>query len=236
VPRDWPQWYRRSGPIHGTFNAKSADPGYFFSIDVDGRWQARRTHHTPESVAISYVIEQVGRLAGSVSLLEHSRLQHQANDLLGRPVSLPRQNIRVLWASVHVHASPHDAADLLEAQRRSTTAKRADEEIRLRISRIITFRDGLREDPTLALAQMMLESPAKVTPETLATIESIAKYVATYAPGAEVVAVAQMLRDFTADLKPDAKQFIADRLCTVLIEFGGEAPAHQIRGLVQSDE
>jgi hypothetical protein len=118
-------------------------------------------------------------------------------------------------------------------RRRRVSAKHSDEEMRLRINRIITFRNALREDPTLALTQMLLETPAAVSRETLETMELVAARIAAYAPGAEVVAIAQLLRDFTIDLKPDAKRFIADRLCAVLIEFGGTAPADQIRAKLQ---
>lgn len=55
-------------------------------------------------------------------------------------------------------------------------------------------------------------------------------------PGAEAVAITQLVRDFIADLKPDAKQFIAERLCTVLVEFGGTLQAKQILAQIQSEE
>ncbi|QSY50503.1 MULTISPECIES: hypothetical protein [Streptomyces] len=64
-------------------------------------------------------------------------------------------------------------------------------------------------------------------------MESIACHVAAYAPGAKTVAVAQLLRDLTVELKPDAKQFIADRLCTVLIEFGGTEEAEKLRAILR---
>ncbi len=108
--------------------------------------------------------------------------------------------------------------------------------MRLRIARIISFRNGLREDPTLALAQMLLETPANVSPETLNTMETIATRIAANAPGAEAVAITQVVRDFIADLKPDAKQFIAERLCTVLVEFGGTLQAKQILAQIQSED
>ncbi|MFC5147133.1 hypothetical protein [Streptomyces aureoversilis] len=180
------------------------------------------------------MIEQVEALARPLSVLEHHRLQHQANAVLGQAVSLAH-GFWVRWASVYVHVLPQDLGALLDAQRRQLAAKLADETERLRIERIISFRNSLREDPTLALAQMLLESPAAVTPSTFDTMESIASRVAAYAPGAKAVAVAQLLRDFTAELKPDAKQFIADRLCTVLVEFGGTAEAEELRAILRAD-
>jgi hypothetical protein len=104
------------------------------------------------------------------------------------------------------------------------------------LDRITTFRDCLREDPTLALAQMLLETPAEVSRETLDTMQSVATLVAAHAPGAEAVAIAQLLRDFTATLKPDAKVFIIERLCEVLVAFGGAEPAKQIRSMLQSED
>ena len=232
--RNWLLRHRRSGPLHATYQVESADHGYLFYLDIDGSWteRAKRGHHNPESVAFSYAVEQIDCVAGSLSLLQHDRLEQQVNARLGRPENLSG-GIRLLWASVNVHAQPQDVGDLLEVGRRQVESKRAAEEMRLRIDRIITFRDCLREDPTLALAQMLLEAPAKVSSETLDTMQSIAMHIAAYAPGAEAVAIAQLLRDFTATLKPDAKIFIAERLCKVLVEFGGAEPAEQIRSMLQ---
>jgi hypothetical protein len=237
VLRNWLSRRRRSSPLDATLKAESADDGYLFCLDINGFWEERTRHgnHNAESVVNSYVIEQIEPLAGSLSLLEYDRLEHKLNSLLGRPVSLPGR-IRLLWARVRVHAQPDDIGDLLEARRHRVAARRADEEMRMRIDRIIAFRNCLRDDPTLALAQMLLETPDKVTPETLATMESIAERIAEYAPGANSVVIAQLLRDFTANLKPDAKIFIAERLCKVLVEFGGAEPAEQIRAIFQSGD
>jgi hypothetical protein len=235
VHRNWPQRRRRSGTLRDTIQTKSSDLGHFFILDIEGRWEerSRHAHHNPESVVTSYVIDQVGRRASSLSLLEHDLLQNQINSLLGRPINLSEHNIRLLWARVYVHARPQDVVHLLDMRRQQVSAKHADEEMRLRIDRITSFRNALREDPTLALAQMLLETPSAVSPETLNIMELIATRIAAYAPGTEFVAIAQVLRDFITDLKPDAKQFIVDRLCAVLVEFGGAASVDQIRARTQ---
>jgi hypothetical protein len=100
----------------------------------------------------------------------------------------------------------------------------------------MVFRDCLREDPTIALAQMLLETPAALTQETLSMLDAVGSRVAAYAPGREVVEVVQLLRDFTANLEPGAKKFMVDRLCAVLIEFGGRGTAEEIRSRIQSPD
>jgi len=232
VNRNWLRSHQRSGRINGTFTARSADAGYLFGVDVEGLWEerAKHPHHDPEAVAAAYVIEEVGRLACSLSLFEGAQLQDRSNRLLGKPVTLPHHTLRVIWATVHVRAEASDISDLVEMQRRRASAKRADDEMRIRIERITAFRDSLRDDPTLALAQMLLETPGAVSPETLDTMQSVAMYMASSAPGAEV-AIAQLLKAFVEDMKPDAKQYIVERLCEVLVEFGGGDAANQISAL-----
>lgn len=61
----------------------------------------------------------------------------------------------------------------------------------------------------------------------------VAEHIASHAPGAAAVVIAQQLRDFAANLQSDAKSFIAERLCTVLVEFGGAAQAESIRAVLE---
>lgn len=103
------------------------------------------------------MIEQIELLAKPLALLHYDRLQHQANAILGRPIRIHQYDLRLLWASLSVHAKPDDIESLLDAQRKRFAARQADQETRIRIERIATFRDALREDPTLALAQMLLD-------------------------------------------------------------------------------
>jgi len=101
----------------------------------------------------------------------------------------------------------------------------------LRIAQAVTFRDLLREDPTLALAHLLLESPETVTGQAaISTISAIGEQVAAYAPGAAWVKTAQLLEKSFGELPPDAKQFIIDRICSGLMEFkGAEDAASRIR-------
>ncbi|MET9834785.1 hypothetical protein ABZ078_37150 [Streptomyces sp. NPDC006385] len=92
-----------------------------------------------------------------------------------------------------------------------------------------TYRDQLREDPNLLLAQLLLHSPQAVTQQTLAIIPEIAKSIAAYAPGAAWMQTALLLDKWFADLPADAKTFIIDRLCTTVTEFGGETVAQRLR-------
>lgn len=234
----WPRRLQRSGPLRETFTAHSADDGYYFQLEVEGRWEerARTPHRNPESVAATHVIELVRSLACSIPLLERERLQHQANSVLGQPVNVPDHSLRLLWAQVRVYANPDDVDDLLDAQRHRHALRRAAEAKRVKIEHIAAFRDSLREDPTLALAQMLLETPTAITHETIENLELVTQRVAANSPRVKTIVIAQLLRDFVAGLKPDAKQLIVDRLCTALVEFGGHEQAEKIRATLHTDD
>jgi hypothetical protein len=236
VRRNWLPWHKRSGRISTTFTAESADQGYLFSIDLESLWQqrTRSSQHNPESAVIAHVMKQVECLAKEHSLLQHKRLEHRANTLLGRPEGLA-DHIQVITAVIHVNPEPGDITEILATHRRHETAKHANENMRSRIELLVMFRDHLRQDPTIALAQMLLETPSKVDSATLQTMESVASRIAAYSPGAETVAIAQLLRDFTGNMDPGKKKYIIDRLCTVLIEFGARGPAERIQRQFQHE-
>jgi hypothetical protein len=236
VRRNWLPRQKRSGRIGTTFTAESAESGYLFPIDLESLWQqgARSSQHNPESAVTAHVIRHVECLAKEHSLLQYKRLEHRANSLLGRPEGLA-DHIQVITAVIHVNPEPGDITDIIAARRRHEAAKHANENMRSRIELFAMFRDHLRQDPTIALAQMLLETPSKVDSATLQTMESVASRVAAYSPGAETVAIAQLLRDFTENMDPDKKKYIMDRLCTVLIEFGARGPAERIQRLYQPE-
>jgi hypothetical protein len=232
VPRGW---------LRGTFEAKfpaASVDGFSFDVSAHGRW--RRTalrQHNPESAAASYVIDEVSRLAVTCSVLAAPALTHKANAHLGRAGRIPNLGVRMQWASVHIEVDP-------EVQRQAKTrlhlrarAKSDWEDRQLRITQAVTFRDLLREDPTLALAHLLLESPGTVTGQAaISTIKEIGEQVAAYAPGAAWVKTAQLLEKSFGELPPDAKQFIIDRIYRGLMEFRGtEEAAHsimQVHGLL----
>jgi hypothetical protein len=225
VPRGW---------LRGTFEVKfpaaSAD-GFSFDVSAHGRWwRTALWQRNPEAAAASYVIDEVSRLAVTCSVLAPPALTHKANAHLGRAARRPNFGVRVQWASVHIEIDP-------EVQRQANTrlhlrarAKSDCEDRQLRIAQAVTFRDLLREDPTLALAHLLLESPGTVTSQAaLSTIKEIGEQVAAYAPGAAWVKTAQLLEKSFGELPPDAKQFIIDRICKGLMEFRGtEEAAHSI--------
>jgi hypothetical protein len=223
------------GWLWGTFEAKfpaaSAD-GFNFDVRAYGRW--RRTalrQHDPGSAATSYVIDEVNRLALTCSVLAASALTYKANAHLGRAAKIPELGVRMQWAHVHIEVDP-------EVQRQADTrlalrahAKSDWEDRQLRIEQAVTFRDLLREDPTLALAHVLLESPGTTTAQAaISAIKEVGEQVAAYAPGAAWVKTAQLLEKSFGDLPPDAKRFIIDRICTGLMEFkGAEEAAHHIK-------
>ncbi|GAB3113362.1 hypothetical protein GCM10027160_17130 [Streptomyces calidiresistens] len=133
------------------------------------------------------------------------------------------------WAVVQVYVSPEDlhaAQSRIQLRARA----RADWELKqLRVVQAVAYRDQLREDPTLILAQLLLESPATFSDQTLAMIPKVAARVSAYAPGAEWVQTAHLLNEWYGGLAPDAKQFVIDRLCTVAREFGGEGVAQRLK-------
>lgn len=107
---------------------------------------------------------------------------------------------------------------------------RADWELKqLRVPQAAAYHDQLREDPTLVLAQLLLESPEAVTEQIVTIIPKVAEQVAAYAPGVAWVQIAYLLGERYGKLAPDAKQFVIDRLCTVATEFGGERIAQRLK-------
>jgi hypothetical protein len=226
VPKGWLR-----GTFEATFPATSAD-GFSFDVTAHGRW--RRTalrQHKPQAAAASYVIDQVSRLAVTCSVLAAPALTYKANAHLGRAVRIPGLGVRMQWASVHIEVNPEIQRQAETRVRLQARARSDWEDRQLRIAQAVTFRDLLREDPTLALAHLLLESPGTVTGQAaIGTISAIGEQVAAYAPGAAWVKTAQLLEKSFGELPPDAKQFIIDRICSGLMEFkGAEDAASRIR-------
>lgn len=225
MPRDWLR-----GTFEAKFQAASAD-GFSFDITAHGRW--RRTalrQHNPQSATASYVIDEVSRLAVTCSVLAAPALTHKANAHLGQAVRIPGLGVRMQWASVHIEVDPEIERQAKTRMRLRARAKEDLEDRQLRIAQAVILRDLLREDPTLALAHLLLESPGTVTGQAaVSTIKEIGEQVAAYAPGAAWVKTAQLLEKSFGELPPDAKQFIIDRICSGLAEFrGAEEAAHRI--------
>lgn len=229
MSRTWP-WSARRGCFSVEFTAASADEGFRFSAQVEGQWRRRgRRHHAPAAVVASHVIDEFGKLAAGCPIVAPTELQHRANALFGRSVNVPGEGVRMNWATVRVHVSPEDL-HLAQSRVRLRARARADWELKqLRVVQAAAYRDQLREDPTLVLAQLLLESPEAVSNETLTMIPVIAERVAAYAPGAEWVQTARLLNEWYGGLAPDAKQFVVDRLCTVATEFGGARIAQRMQ-------
>ena len=229
------------GWLRGTFEAKfpaASGDGFSFDVSAHGRW--RRTalrQRNPESAAASYVTDEVSRLAVACSVLAAPALTYKANAHLGRAKRIPNLGVRVQWASVHIEVDPEVQRRAKARLRLRARAESEREDRQLRITQAITFRDLLREDPTLALAHLLLESPGTVTSEAaISTIREIGEQVAAYAPGAAWVKMAQLLEKSFGELPSDAKQHIIDRICRSLMEFRGtEEAAHrimQVHGLI----
>ncbi|MFE4589002.1 hypothetical protein [Streptomyces laurentii] len=133
------------------------------------------------------------------------------------------------WATVRVHVAPEELY-AAHAQMRLRARARADSEIKqLRVAQAVAYRDQLRTDPTLLLAQLLLESPGAVNEETIGIVPIVAAQVAKFAPGAAWVQTAHLLEEWYRKLKPDAKQFVIERLCSALTEFEGEAAAQRLK-------
>ncbi|MEU5038706.1 hypothetical protein [Streptomyces rubiginosohelvolus] len=180
-------------------------------------------------VAAAHVADVFAKMAATCPIVTAKDLQLRANARLGRRMDLPGDRVRVNWATVHVSASPEDV-HMAQDRVRLRAQARADRDLRqLRFVQTLAFRDQLREDPTLILAQLLLDSPTAVTQQTLEMIPKIAAHVSSYAPGAAWVQTAHLLNEWYGGLAPDAKQFVVDRLCTVAGEFGGERIAQQLR-------
>ncbi|MEU8719557.1 hypothetical protein [Streptomyces antimycoticus] len=221
----------RSGPVDLAFTAASAEGGYRFDVHATGQWLETGApfHQNPAAAAACHVLDRVTELAAVCSVLSHAELEYRANALLGQPADLASASVRVQWVAVHVHARPEDLIDAQTHERLRAKARAAQEEQQLRVAQYVGFRDLLREDPTIALAQLLLENPAAFTPQTVNTMGEIARQVASHAPGAAWVETARLLEKSFGGLPADAQQFIVDRLCTVLMEFGAKAPAERLR-------
>lgn len=220
----------RSGSIDLVFTAASADGGYRFDVRAHGQWEADDSrHHDPAAAAACHVIDEVVLLSADCPILAHAELEYRANARLGQPANLAGTGVLVQWATVHVHARPEDLQDARDHERIRAAARAAREEQQLRVAQYVRFRDLLREDPTIALAQLLLETPAAVSAETVTAMDEIAKQVAAKAPGAAWVETARLLEKSFGALPTDAKQFIVDRLCRALMEFGATEPAERLR-------
>ncbi|WP_328327585.1 hypothetical protein OG372_14285 [Streptomyces sp. NBC_01020] len=212
------------------FTAASSDEDFRFEIHADGEWRRRRRHHhDPAAVASCHVIDEVTRIAATCTILAPAELEHRTNTLLGQAADLLDAGVRVTWATAHIHVGPEDLHTAQTRMRLLARARTEWEINQLRLSQAVTYRNQLREDPTLVLAQLLLESPEAITQETVNIIPSVAEKVAAYAPGAAWVETAHLLEESFGKLAPDAKQFVIDRLCTALTEFGAEAATRRLK-------
>ncbi len=230
MSRAWP-WSARRGSFSVDFTAASADEGFRFIVQAEGRWRGRgrRLHHAPEAVAVAHVVDKFSEMAAACPIVAARELQLRANARLSRRADIPADRVRVDWAAVQVYVSPEDL-HMAQDRVRLRARARTDSELRqLRFVQTLAYRDQLREDPTLVLAQLLLDSPAAVTDQTLSMLPKIATCVASYAPGAAWVQTAHLLDQWYGGLAPDAKQFVIDRLCTVAREFGGERIAQRLQ-------
>lgn len=101
---------------------------------------------------------------------------------------------------------------------------------KLRISQASTFRDLLREDPTLALAYILLETPEKIgSLDSGKIIKAVGEQVAAYSPGSTWVKTAQLLEKTFGELPNDEKQAMIDRICKVMMEFGERPTAEHLQ-------
>ncbi|MEU7405164.1 hypothetical protein [Streptomyces sp. NPDC044948] len=223
-------WPGRQGTLTATFTVASTEADFRFDVHAEGHWQAtRRGHHDPAASATCHVIDETKRLAAEHSVLAAAELQHRVNALLGRPRQLPETTVSLNWAHVHVHVDPETHQVAHTRLRLRARAQTQWELKQMTMAQAETYRDQLRDDPNLILAQLLLHSPQAITQETLEIIPQIARSVAAYAPGAMWVQTALLLDKWFADLPADAKRFIIDRLSTTLTEFGGEAIAQRLR-------
>jgi len=104
------------------------------------------------------------------------------------------------------------------------------EDRKLRIAQASTFRDLLREDPTLALAYILLESPEKIDSlDSGGIIKAVGEQVAAYAPGSTWVKTAQLLEKTFGELPDDEKRAMIDRICKVMTEFGQKPTAEHLQ-------
>ncbi|CAM3748583.1 hypothetical protein [Nocardiopsis rhodophaea] len=174
------------------------------------------------------MIEEVTRLAADFSILAGEALKHRANAHLGQAVELPVFGVRVDWASIQVDVAPEDVHEAEARMRLSARAKAELEDRKLRIAQAVTFRDLLRDDPSLALGHLLLYAPDKFPDQAGALVDVIAERVAAHAPGAAWVKTAQLLEEFFGKLPSDEKKFIIDRICRTLTGFGAKDAARQI--------
>lgn len=216
------------------FTAPSADQGLYFHISAQGHWCAKKGHHDPGAAAAVHIIDEVTRLAAACPVLVPAALQYRANAQLGHPTHLADCQVRLDWATIQVHVDPDDACTAHQRARLAARQQAEWETRQLRMSQALTYRDHLRQDPTLVLAQLLLDAPQTITEQTIALIPKIAEQVAAHAPGATWVHTARLLDTWFRGLAPDAKEFIIARLCTVATQFGYEDLAEQVKSAHQT--
>jgi len=218
-------WPVRRGALDTEFTVASADAGYRFHVQAHGKWRRIGGHQAPADAAACHLVDLVAPLAAACPILAPTELEHRVNRSLGRPAADDGSGVRLLWVTVHVHVDPQDLHDATVALRDRAAARGRLREQRLRLEQAVAVRDLLREDPTLAAAMMLAESPAYVGEHTVALVQQLAELVAAYSPGSTWVATARLLEAAFGALPAEARTYAVDSMCTALAEFSATIEA-----------
>jgi hypothetical protein len=220
------QWFR--GDFEAKFRVESSDDGFYFKVSAGGTWLRRSFRlRNPESIAVTRVINDITGLCRKHSILAVAALEHKLNAHMSRAMRAP--GLKIQRAQVNLHVESEDQFEVKSRIRLRARAKIDHEIKQLEIAELLSFRDMLREDPTIAYAQLLLKSPEKILDDSVTKkIKEIGEQIATYAPGAAWVRTAQLLDNSFGQLPIDAKKTIIERVCDVLMEFGMEIEARNI--------
>ncbi|MFE7558188.1 hypothetical protein [Kitasatospora sp. NPDC057500] len=210
----------------------SAAECYRFHFEVTGRWSnspdATR-HHDPEAAASDHVLNVIRDIARDHSLPDVVSVEKRANARLGLPEAVPYASVTVGWASVRLWVTPDDLASALQSLRRTHEYNLQEEQHRRELDLSRSLRDALREDPSLALAHLVLRHPQDLSTESISQLGALVAEVSAYDPANSWVATARVLQNLIKDMPTDTKSHLINQLATLAAQFGHKGVADQLR-------
>ncbi|MFJ5035293.1 hypothetical protein ACIQB5_46435 [Streptomyces sp. NPDC088560] len=229
----------RAGKLDVACPAPTATPGYFFHLTLHGAWEelpSPHPHHSPAAVATDHALAIARNITAGYLATDTVTAAARINTVLGRPIDIPRQPVRLAWAAVHLTAHSDAVQAAVSHQRRLYEEEQRRTEHNHRLEQAQTLRDTLMSDPSLALAYWFATAPETVDTHTLGRLEELLVKTAVYAPQGRWAPLARLLHTFALGLTDDAKNHLAATLAVVIDRYGHPGIAAAIQELWQTPE
>ncbi|WP_354642942.1 hypothetical protein [Kitasatospora camelliae] len=210
----------------------SAAECFRFHFEVTGRWSdspGATRHHDPEAAATDHVLNIIRDIARDHSLPDVVTVEKRVNARLGLPAAISDASVTVSWASARLWATPDDMASALHSLRSIHEHNLKEEQHRRELDLSRSLRDALREDPSLALAHLVLRHPQDLSTESISQLGMLVAEVSAYDPANSWVATARVLQDLIKDMPADTKAHLINQLATLASQFGHKEGANQLR-------